>query len=195
MSKRPWAQSSEIFLVDVVKSTVKTFATRLASSLKTSRLTVHGKSWFLEKYSATTAKEKVPPGMAKRPVGSAKGAARQQALGSFEAIAITATAVGSSSKRHVQRGGEGRVHRRDTIRVKVPAGVATGQKLKLTGKGNAPYGKGRYGDLFVIVNVSAHALFRRRGDDLIADLPLRYNQLVLGDEALVPTLEGSTYPH
>lgn len=89
-------------------------------------------------------------------------------------------------------GGEGRLHRRDTLRVKVPAGVATGQKLKLSGKGNAPRGTGRYGDLFVIVNVTAHDLFRRRGDDLIVDLPLRYSQLVLGDETTVPTLEGST---
>jgi molecular chaperone DnaJ len=88
--------------------------------------------------------------------------------------------------------GDTRVTSRETLRVTVPAGVATGQKLKLTGKGNMARGVGSSGDLFVLINIANHSFFRRRGDDLIADLPLTYAELVLGGEATVPTLEGST---
>jgi molecular chaperone DnaJ len=88
--------------------------------------------------------------------------------------------------------GESRVTTRENLRVTIPAGVATGQKLKLAGKGNMARGTGENGDLYVIVNVANHEFFRRRGDDLVADLPLTYSELVLGTEATVPTLEGST---
>lgn len=88
--------------------------------------------------------------------------------------------------------GEGRMTLEDSLRVKLPAGVATGQKLKLTGKGNAPRGGGADGDLFVIVNVAEHPLFRRRGDDLVVDLPVTLADLVLGAEVAVPTLDGAT---
>ena len=88
--------------------------------------------------------------------------------------------------------GEGRYGTEDSIRVKIPAGVATGQKLKLKGKGNAPKGSGVDGDLFVIVNVTDHGLFRRRGDDIIVELPLLFSEATLGADVTVPTLEGTT---
>lgn len=80
----------------------------------------------------------------------------------------------------------------DTLRVKVPAGVATGQKLKLANKGNAPRGGGPEGDLYVIVNVADHPLFRRRGEDVVVELPLTFSELALGADVEVPTLEGTT---
>ena len=80
----------------------------------------------------------------------------------------------------------------DTVKVKVPAGVATGQKLKLSGKGNEPAEPGPAGDLFVVVNVQEHALFRRRGEDVLVDLPLTFPELALGADVRVPTLEGQT---
>lgn len=89
-------------------------------------------------------------------------------------------------------GGDGKRGVEDALRVKVPAGVATGQKLKVPGKGNAPRGNGETGDLFVIVSVADHPLFRRRGDDVMLELPLTYAELVLGAEVAVPTLEGRT---
>ena len=88
--------------------------------------------------------------------------------------------------------GEGLVSRDDGVKFKIPTGVATGQKVKLTGKGNAPVGSGEEGDLFVIVNVADHPLFRRRGDDLLVELPLTYAELALGSDVTVPTLEGTT---
>lgn len=80
----------------------------------------------------------------------------------------------------------------DAVRVKVPAGVATGQKLKLAGKGNEPGEPGPAGDLYVLCNVEEHALFRRRGEDLLVELPLTFPELALGADVTVPTLEGTT---
>lgn len=88
--------------------------------------------------------------------------------------------------------GEGRVEQEDPLKVKVPPGVSTGQKLKLSGKGNEAAGDGTTGDLYVVVHVVEHDLFRRRGDDVIVDLPLRYDEAVLGADVTVPTLHGTT---
>lgn len=89
--------------------------------------------------------------------------------------------------------GDGRHGQEDSITVKVPAGVATGQKLKLTRKGNEARDQGAgSGDLFVIVNVAEHSLFTRRGDDLLVDVPLTFLEATAGSDVPVPTLEGST---
>ena len=88
--------------------------------------------------------------------------------------------------------GDGRQGVEDAIRVKVKPGVSTGQKLKVAGKGNAARTEGDAGDLYVIVSVAEHPLFRRRGDDIMVDLPLSIDELVLGAEVTVPTLEGTT---
>lgn len=88
--------------------------------------------------------------------------------------------------------GEGLRGIEDSLRVKVPPGVATGQKLKLAAKGNASRGSGEAGDLLVIVNVAEHELFRRRGDDVIIELPLTFAELALGADVPIPTLDGAT---
>lgn len=88
--------------------------------------------------------------------------------------------------------GEGRHDQKDLLKVKLPAGVATGQKLKLRGKGNEARGEGNKGDLYVLVNVADHPLFRRRGDDLLCEAPLLLSEAALGVDLRVPTLEGST---
>jgi molecular chaperone DnaJ len=88
--------------------------------------------------------------------------------------------------------GDGRVTIDDTLVVKVPAGVATGQKLKLSGKGNAARGSGGEGDLLVVVNVAEHPLFRRRGDDVLIELPLTITEATLGADVSIPTLSGLT---
>ena len=89
----------------------------------------------------------------------------------------------------------------DTLKVKVPAGVATGQKLKLKGKGhegrgpdgNSPAGQsGPPGDLYVVVAVEDHPLFRRRGADLLCEVPITFAEAALGAELRVPTLDASS---
>ena len=95
-------------------------------------------------------------------------------------------------KACVSCGGDGLRGIEDALRVKVPPGVSTGQKLKLTAKGNAARGTGDAGDLLVIVNVAEHDLVRRRGDDVLLDLPLTFAELVTGADVAVPTLDGVT---
>ncbi len=83
---------------------------------------------------------------------------------------------------------EGEQSFEERLRVKVPAGVDTGQKLKVQGKGTSgPKGSG---DLYVVVNVAEHAFYRRRGADVFCDLPVTFAQAVLGAEVDVPTLFG-----
>jgi molecular chaperone DnaJ len=88
--------------------------------------------------------------------------------------------------------GEGRHGSNDRLKVKIPKGVATGQKLKVRGKGHDGLGDGVPGDLLVLVDVDEHPIFRRRGEDLICDLPLPYSLAVLGGSVAVPTLVGHT---
>ena len=88
--------------------------------------------------------------------------------------------------------GDGTIGFEDTLKVTVPPGVATGQKLRLAEKGDAPRGTGVVGDLFVIISVREHSLFRRRGQDLITDLPLTFAEITNGTEVDVPTLSGKT---
>ena len=95
-------------------------------------------------------------------------------------------------KRCTRCDGEGRHGVEDKLKVKVPPGVATGQKLKLRGRGNAPKGDHNAGDLLVIVNVADHPLFRRRGPDLICDVPITLSEATLGGAVTVPTLTGTT---
>jgi molecular chaperone DnaJ len=89
-------------------------------------------------------------------------------------------------------GGDGRVQLDEAIDITLPAGVATGQKLRVAGKGNAPVGAGPAGDLFVIVHVADHPLFVRRGEDLVCELPTTFSELALVADVSVPTLDGST---
>jgi molecular chaperone DnaJ len=94
-------------------------------------------------------------------------------------------------------GGAGRPTAEEQLRVKVPPGVATGQKLKLRGKGNDGPGvlggvEGPPGDLLVVIDVEDHPLFRRRGNDLLCEVPIRFADAALGAEVTVPTLDGTT---
>jgi molecular chaperone DnaJ len=80
----------------------------------------------------------------------------------------------------------------DHLKVKVPMGVSTGQKLKLRGRGHEGLTNGASGDLFVVVSVAEHPLFRRRGADLVCDLPLTFAEATLGGEITVPVLGART---
>ncbi|MEL6344206.1 MAG: J domain-containing protein [Myxococcota bacterium] len=88
--------------------------------------------------------------------------------------------------------GRGRHASKETIKVKIPRGVTTGQKLRIRGRGNDSRGMGRPGDLLVLISVETHPLFRRRGTDLFCEAPLMWHEAVLGTNLRVPTLEGTT---
>ncbi len=76
------------------------------------------------------------------------------------------------------------------LNVNVPAGVKEGQRLKLAGEGDIPSGGGQPGDLFVIVNLQEHPLFKRQEDDILLDVPVPYTEAILGTSIEVPTLTG-----
>lgn len=86
--------------------------------------------------------------------------------------------------------GAGRVQKERKLTVRIPAGIATGQRLRLTGEGEAGPAGGPPGDLYVVVHVQEHPFFQREGNDLYCEIPLNYPTLVLGGEIRVPTLDG-----
>jgi molecular chaperone DnaJ len=86
--------------------------------------------------------------------------------------------------------GAGRVEKERKLTVKVPAGIATGQRLRLTGEGEAGPSGGPAGDLYVVVHVQEHPFFQRDGNDLYCQVPLNFTTLALGGEIRIPTLEG-----
>lgn len=86
--------------------------------------------------------------------------------------------------------GHGRVEETKTLSVKVPPGVDTGDRIRLTGEGEASPDGGPSGDLYVQVNVRDHAIFERDGKHLYCDVPIGFPDAVLGGELEVPTLDG-----
>lgn len=86
--------------------------------------------------------------------------------------------------------GQGRVRRTRKLSVKVPAGVSTGDRIRLGGEGEAGRNGGPAGDLYVEINVRPHPIFEREGDDLSCEVPLSFATAVLGGAVNVPTLEG-----
>jgi molecular chaperone DnaJ len=86
--------------------------------------------------------------------------------------------------------GEGRTEQTRTLEVKIPAGVDVGDRIRLTGEGEAGPAGAAAGDLYVEVNVRPHAIFQRDGDDLYCEVPIRFSQAALGAEIAVPSLDG-----
>ena len=86
--------------------------------------------------------------------------------------------------------GEGRVQHSKTLSVKIPAGVDTGDRVRLSGEGEAGVNGGPAGDLYVQVQVKKHALFERDGDNLHCEVPIGFTMAALGGEIEVPTLEN-----
>jgi len=86
--------------------------------------------------------------------------------------------------------GQGRVEKTKTLSVKVPAGVDTGDRIRLTGEGEAGEAGGPTGDLYVQVHVRDHKIFTREGNNLYCEVPLSFTRAALGGEIEVPTLEG-----
>jgi molecular chaperone DnaJ len=86
--------------------------------------------------------------------------------------------------------GQGRVRRTRKLSVKVPAGVDTGDRVRLSGEGEAGRNGGPPGDLYVEIHVREHALFERDGEHLSCEVPVSFATAALGGSVAVPTLEG-----
>ncbi len=86
--------------------------------------------------------------------------------------------------------GQGRVEKEKTIEIKIPAGVETGSRLRVTGEGEAGVNGGPSGDLFIVLHVAAHENFERQGSDLYSAVPVTFAQAALGADIQVKTLDG-----
>jgi molecular chaperone DnaJ len=87
--------------------------------------------------------------------------------------------------------GVGRVKKHKTLSVKIPAGVDEGDRIRLSGEGEAGVNGGPPGDLYVVMHLKPHAVFQRDGDDLHCEMPISFTLAALGGEIEIPTLEGS----
>ena len=99
---------------------------------------------------------------------------------------------GSGRLRNICRvcGGDGRVRRADTIEIRIPAGVQTGSRVRVPGRGNAGTNGEPPGDLYIITDVQPHPFFDRRGDDIYTTVPITVAEAALGAKIEVPTIDG-----
>ena len=85
--------------------------------------------------------------------------------------------------------GSGVTEKRRTLHIKIPAGVETGSRLKVSGEGEAGPNGGPAGDLYVVTHIKKHDLFEREGNDLVIRANLPVSTAILGGEIEVPTIE------
>ncbi len=84
-------------------------------------------------------------------------------------------------------------NRVEEVTVKVPAGIESGKKLRLSGKGTGGMGGGQAGDLYLKVKVAEHPVFKREGGNIVADKEIKISDAILGTSIEVPTLEGNKH--
>jgi len=87
--------------------------------------------------------------------------------------------------------GEGRAEKTSRIKLKIPAGIDEGSRLRSSGGGEAGIRGGGSGDLYVVIHIREHSIFAREGLDLHCEVPISFTTAALGGEINVPTLEGS----
>lgn len=149
-----------------------------------------------EEVCRTCAGQGAAPGTQKKVCGACRGAGEILAQSGFFSIrrpchscagqgAIIEKPCGSCR-------GTGRESTERTITVKVPPGVDTGMRLRVSGEGEAGHKGGHRGDLYVDLFVEAHEIFKRNGTDILCDVPISFAQAALGTEIEVPTLDGPT---
>jgi molecular chaperone DnaJ len=91
--------------------------------------------------------------------------------------------------------GAGRISRERKLTVKIPAGISTGQQLRLSGEGEHGSAGGPPGDLYVVIHVQEHPFFHREGDDLYCEMPVNFPTMALGGDIKVPTLKDREELH
>jgi curved DNA-binding protein len=102
-------------------------------------------------------------------------------------VSLEESVMGADKKISLQM--ENRI---EDINVKIPAGISSGKKLRLPGKGLAGINGGPNGDLYLNINVLPHPIFARDGNDLYIEKTIRFTQAALGTTIDVPTLDGTT---
>jgi len=86
--------------------------------------------------------------------------------------------------------GAGRIKQHKTLSVKIPAGVDEGDRIRLSGEGEAGVNGGPPGDLYVVIHITPHSVFQRDHNDLHCEMPISFTAAALGGEIEIPTLDG-----
>lgn len=112
---------------------------------------------------------------------------------SFRQVCPTCGGTGSVLEKPCTKcNGEGRVQETATLKVRIPAGVDTGSRLRSAGKGDAGVNGGPSGDLYIIIHVREHEVFQRQGDHLTCEVPIKFTLACLGGTLSVKTLSGQS---
>lgn len=88
-------------------------------------------------------------------------------------------------------GGQGRLNKEKTLSVKIPAGVEEGNRIRLSGEGEAGVRGGPSGDLYVYISIRKHQFFSRKGDDIHFEVPIKFTTAALGGSVEIPTIDGT----
>ncbi len=174
-----------------------------------SDLRYHLEISFEEAAFGTTARIEIPrsrrcetckgsgakPGTSPRTCPTCGGVGEVRLTQGFFSVARTCHHCGGAGKVIPEKcpgcGGSGATRERATVEVKVPAGVDTGTRLKLSGEGEPGGGPGgQPGDLYVVVQVREHPIFRREDTEVLCEVPISITQAALGAQIDVPTLDG-----
>ena len=135
-----------------------------------------------------------PPGTAPSTCPQCRGAGQQRYQQGFFTVARTCGQCRGTgriiSKPCQACHGAGSVEQLRKLTVKVPPGIATGQRLRLSGEGEAGGKGGPPGDLYVVISVQEHAFFHRDGNDLACEIPVNFTTLALGGDIKVPSVAG-----
>lgn len=123
-----------------------------------------------------------------------KGTGRIQSSRGFFRMSQTCPDCGGTGRRVTRVckacGGRGKVVTTESIKVKIPAGVDSGSRVKIKGMGNSGEGGGPPGDLFIEITVKPHPFFKREGEDIYLELPITIGEATLGAKVEVPTIDG-----
>lgn len=140
---------------------------------------------------AGTGQTRVSPG----PCHVCQGSGAVRSVRGHMVFSRSCTACGGTGQQRPRAcepcAGTGQETRSETIQVRVPAGVADGERVRVAGKGNAGLRGGTPGDLYIMVHVAVHPVFRREGDDLHLVIPIAIHEAALGARVDIPTPDGT----
>ncbi|MGL6154864.1 MAG: molecular chaperone DnaJ [Cetobacterium sp.] len=114
-------------------------------------------------------------------------------FGNFESVQECDNCHGKGEvpeKKCKKCGGTGIAAETVERKIKIPAGIDDGQRLRISGLGNASHEGGPNGDLYIYITIKHHPFFERRGDDIICEVPISYATATLGGEVEIPTLDS-----
>ena len=133
-------------------------------------------------------------GAGERPCSGCEGTGKTQDVRGIISFSTPCPQCGGNGSIPVgncsQCRGEGLVQKVESLRVRIPAGLKIGSRIRVPGKGDGAAFGGPAGDLFLVVRVQPHPLFSRQGNDVVCRVPVTIEEAVLGAEIEVPTVEG-----